>query len=395
MAGFQRNIVETLIARMQEPRRFIQMLIGPRQTGKSTALRQAVAQLDIPSRVALASIDACSRDWLRSEWQQARNLIGPHCTSAVLVIDEVQLVAQWSAVVKELWDEDAWSGIDLRVVLSGSSSLLLQHGLHEGLTGRFEVIRCTHWSFAECSEAFGYSLDEFLYFGGYPGAAPLADDMQRWLAYMHDSVIEPSISKDVIALEEVRKPALMSKLFYTGAPYSAQELSFRKMLGQLDDAGNTTTIARYLELLDTAGLLCGLQKYDPKLLRERASSPRLLVHDTGLMTAAYGRYRDFLLDDPERRGHLVESAVGAYLLARSHEEHFELRWWRDGTDEVDFVLAQGDDVLAIEVKSGRVKSLKGLSAFVGRFPQSRTLVIGTSECPLEAFLRGEVALFEP
>ncbi len=205
-------------------------------------------------------------------------------------------------------------------------------------------------------------------------------------------MIEPSISKDVIALEEVRKPALMRKLFHLGAPYSGQELSYRKILGQLDDAGNTTTVAHYLDLLDGAGLLCGLQKHDPKLIREKASSPRLMVYDTSLMTATYGRYRDFLLTDPERKGHLVESAVGAFLLAQSKKQNFEVHWWREGSNEVDFVLAQGESVTAIEVKSGRVKSLKGLTAFVNLVPHARTLVVGSSECPLEAFLHGDVPL---
>ena len=309
------------------------------------------------------------------------------------MIDEVQMVSQWSAVVKELWDEDAWNGLDLRVVLSGSSSLLLQKGLAEGLTGRFETIRSTHWSLAECEEAFGYTLDDFLLFGGYPGGAPLKDDKSRWLDYLTDSVIEPSISKDVIALDEVRKPALMRRLFHLGAPYSGQELSYRKILGQLDDAGNTTTIAHYLDLLDDAGLLCGLQKYDPKLIREKASSPRLMVYDTALMTATYGRYREFLLTDPERKGRLVESAVGAYLLARSKQDRFDVHWWRKGSCEVDFVLTQGEAVTTIVVKSGRVKSLKGMAAFINEVPHAKSLVVGSSACPLNRFLSGEVPLF--
>lgn len=393
MAEFRRPVVSTLVSRMNETRRYIQMLIGPRQTGKSTAIRQALEQVDLPRHIALASIDSSSRDWLRAQWVQARNLVTPDSPSALLVIDEVQLVDQWSAAVKELWDEDAWSGIDLRVMLSGSSSPLLQKGLTEGLTGRFEVIRSTHWSFAECREAFGYTLDEFLYFGGYPGSAPLRQDQQRWLAYMNDSVIDPSIAKDVIALDAVRKPALMRKLFQIGAPYSEQELSYRKILGQMDDAGNTTTIAHYLDLLGSAGLLRGLQKYDPKLIREKASSPRLMVYDTSLMTATYGPYRDFLLTDPERKGHLVESAVGAYLLAQANERRFDVHWWREGTSEVDFVISQAGESVAVEVKSGRVKSLKGLTAFVSRFPEARTLVVGSAECPLERFLSGEVPLF--
>ncbi len=393
MAEFLRPVVSTLVSRMNETRRYIQMLIGPRQTGKSTAIRQALKQVDLPRHVALASIDSSSRDWLRAQWVQARNLVTPDSPSALLVIDEVQLVDQWSAAVKELWDEDAWSGIDLRVMLSGSSSLLLQKGLTEGLTGRFEVIRSTHWSFAECREAFGYTLDEFLYFGGYPGSAPLRQDQQRWLAYMNDSVIDPSIAKDVIALDAVRKPALMRKLFQFGAPYSGQELSYRKIQRQMDDAGNTTTIAHYLDLLGSAGLLRGLQKYDPKPIREKASSPRLMVYDTSLMTATYGPYRDFLLTDPERKGHLVESAVGAYLLAQANERRFDVHWWREGTSEVDFVISQAGESIAVEVKSGRVKSLKGLTAFVNRFPEARTLVVGSAECPLERFLSGEVPLF--
>lgn len=390
--AFERPLVGTLVNRMGEPRRFIQMLVGPRQTGKSTAIRQALAKTSLPRHVALASIDSSSRDWLRAQWLQARNLVTPESPSALLVIDEVQLVDQWSAVVKELWDEDSWSGIDLRVVLSGSSSLLLQRGLREGLTGRFETIRSTHWSLAECREAFGYGLDDFLFFGGYPGGAPLRSDVGRWLDYMNDSVIDPSIAKDVVAMDEVRKPALMQRLFRLGAAYSSQELSYRKIMGQLDDAGNTTTLAHYLTLLNDAGLLCGLSKYDPKLLREKASSPRMAVYDTALMTATYGPYRDFLLTDSDRRGHLVESAVGAYLLARSKTDRFDVHWWREGDKEVDFVLAKGDDALAVEVKSGRVKSLKGLAAFVNRFPNARTLVVGGPDYPIEDFLLGKVPL---
>ena len=141
LPAFRRSIVDTLESRMREPRKFIQVVVGPRQTGKTTAVRQALEALDIPSSLARASQDIpASREWLRRQWDEARQAAGhdPY----ILAIDEIQLVSQWSSVVKELWDEDADSGIDLRVILTGSSSLLLQHGLREGLTGRFEVIPC-------------------------------------------------------------------------------------------------------------------------------------------------------------------------------------------------------------------------------------------------------------
>ncbi|MEA5020129.1 MAG: AAA family ATPase [Gordonibacter sp.] len=393
MLPYQRPLVTTLVNRMNEPRRFMQILIGPRQTGKSTAIKQALQHMNIPYHFSQASIENSSRDWLRAQWLQARNLIGAIHSSVLLVIDEVQLVDQWSAVVKELWDEDAWNDIDLRVVLTGSSSLLLQSGLSEALTGRFEVIRSPHWSLSECHDAFDYTLEDFLYFGGYPGGAALKNDKSRWLDYLVNAVIEPSITRDVVALDAVRKPALMRRLFQIGAPYSGQELSYRKLLGQLDDAGNTTTIAHYLDLLSNAGLMCGLQKYDPKMIKTKASSPRLMVYDTALMVASYGQYRDFLLSDPERKGHLIESAIGAYLLAQAPLQHFEVFWWREGTNEVDFVLTQGESILAIEVKSGRIKSLKGLTAFVNRFPKAKTLTIGSSSCPVENFLLGNHPLF--
>ena len=389
---YQRSIVKTIARRMREPRRFMQIVIGPRQTGKTTAVNQALESVGIPNLYREVGEHGESADWVRAQWYQARSLIVGGNKSALLVIDEIQYVKNWADAVKALWDEDARAGIDLRVVLTGSSATLLRSGMSESLAGRFELIRCTHWTYAECREAFGFSLDAFLYFGGYPGAAELRDDEARWASYITDSIIEPSIAKDVLALEDVRNPALLRRLFYLGAPYSAQEVSYRKLLGQLDDRGNTATIAHYLDLLAQAGMMSGLLKFDPKLLREKSSSPRLLVHNTALMTAAYGRRRKFLLDDPELKGHLVESAIGAYLVARAAEEGFSVNWWREGNREVDFVISDEFHTTAIEVKSGRVKSTGGLTEFVLRFPEARTIVVGSPECSLEDFLLGRIGL---
>ena len=390
--AYRRDIVETIANRMREPRRFLQIVLGPRQTGKTTAVLQALESVDIPSLYREVGEHGESADWIRAQWYQARTLAAESDKGAMLVIDEIQYVKGWSDAVKALWDEDARSGIDLRVVLTGSSATLLKSGMNESLAGRFELIRCTHWTLGECRDAFGFSLDEFLFFGGYPGAAGLRDDAVRWASYVADSIIEPSIAKDVLALEDVRNPALLRRLFYLGAPYSAQEISYRKLLGQLGDRGNTATIAHYLDLLGQAGMMSGLLKYDPKLLREKSSSPKLLVHNTALMSAAYGPRRRFLLEDPELKGRLIESAVGAYLIARSTAEGFSVNWWREGNREVDFVIGDEFRTTAIEVKSGRVKSTGGLIEFVLRYPSARTLVVGSPECSLEDFLLGRVDL---
>lgn len=388
---YRRDISHELEKRLLEPRSFIQIVLGPRQTGKTTAVRQALNALEMPSHVAAAdSARAVGPEWLEVEWMQARSLAakGP----AVLFVDEVQKVSGWSEVVKRLWDEDSWDSIDLKVVLSGSSSLLLGAGVSESLMGRHELIRSTHWDLGEMSSAFGYTMDDYLMFGGYPGAARLKESLRRWKAYMRDSIIEATISKDILQMERVRKPALMRALFELGAQCSAQEISYRKLLGQLDDKGNTETIRSYLDLLAGAGMMSGLQKFDPKQLKSRSSSPRLMVHDPSLMVASW-RNASSLMGDPSQRGHLVETAVGASLLAWGQREGFDVYWWRDGQAEVDFVLQCGADIVAVEVKSGRVKHT-GIVEFCQRYPQARPLVVGSRNLSVERFLMHETPLFE-
>lgn len=389
---YRRDISHTLQDRIEGPRSFIQVVMGPRQTGKTTAIKQAIKACGLPYRVASAdSSRELSGDWIDLEWSQARRLVEGDAP-AVLVLDEIQKVPGWSETVKALWDEDSWNDTNLIVVLSGSSSLLLGSGLSESLAGRFELLRSTHWNLAEMSEAFGYDLEDYLMYGGYPGAAILKGDVDRWREYMRDSIIESTISRDVLQMEDIRKPALMRALFELGAQYSAQEISYRKLLGQLDDKGNTETIRHYLDLLSRAGMMSGLQKFDAKQVRSRASSPRLMVHDPSLMFSMW-RGGGNLLQDSVLRGHLVETAVGARLIARSNTEGFDLYWWREGNQEVDFVAKRSDGAIAaIEVKSGRI-SKSGMSEFIRLNPKARPMVVGDRNTSIESFLRDEVKLF--
>jgi len=381
-----------IIDRMREPRRFIQIVSGPRQTGKTTAVTQALEKLNMPHHfVSADDPNLASTEWLRNEWELAR--IRTKESEALLVIDEVQKIKNWSSIVKLLWDEDTRLRTPLKVILTGSSTLLLQKGLGESLMGRFEVLHSPHWSFLECKEAFGYALNDFLLFGGYPGAAPLINDEARWSQYMGASIVEPTISQDILLMEEVRKPALLRSLFILGSGYSAQELSFTKILGQLDDAGNTVTLAHYLDLLSKACMLTGLQNYSGSKIRTRKSSPRFMVFDTSLMTYAEGTNRRRLLDSTVSKGHLVESAVGAYLLARSKNEDFEVYWWRERDKEVDFVIRKGKRLTAIEVKSGKVRNAGGGLEFKKLYPEALSLVIGSTNLSLEDFLSGKQLLF--
>lgn len=394
---YERAQVQTISNRMSEfENPLLQVVVGPRQTGKSTMVAQALKYQQCEN-VYVSADDPIepSASWLTAEWQQARNMTRGK-NPVILVIDEIQKVKGWSRAVKSLWDEDRRADSKLKVVLSGSSSLLLHKGLEDSLMGRFELIRSPHWSYRECRDAFGFSLEDYLYFGGYPGAARLVSDERRWGSYVRDAVIEPTISQDVLALEDIRKPALMRSLFRLGALYSGQELSFNKMLGQLQDAGNTTTLAHYLDLLEKAGMIAGLPKYHAKKLERRKSSPRLMVYDTALMCAISDKTKKQILGESDIRGHVVESAVGAYLLARSLDEGFEVYWWRDGNYEVDFILQRGTALSAIEVKSGAESRQSGMLRFLEKHPEARRIVVGGSSagsCSLEDFLLGDVPLF--
>jgi predicted AAA+ superfamily ATPase len=386
---FVREFADTLESRLLEPRRYLQVVAGARQVGKTTLVRQVLARLDGPHHFASAD-EPTLRDaaWLRAQWDAAR-LVARNSGErrAVLALDEIQKITGWSETVKRLWDEDTASGLPLHVVLLGSAPLLVQGGLTESLTGRFEQLRLPHWTLSEMRAAFGFSLEQFLYFGGYPGAAPLATDAERWRRYVLDSLVETTISRDVLLMTRIDKPALLRRLFELGCRYSGQILSYNKMIGQLQDAGNTTTLAHYLDLLSGAGMLTGLSKFAGQAARRRGSSPKLQVFNTALMTAQFGLPPEESKNDGELWGRLTESAVGAHLANAAAMGRCELFYWRDRNREVDFVVRSGRQLVAIEVKSARARSaLPGLAAFADAFSPQRTLLVGADGIPVEEFL---------
>lgn len=386
---FQRPHARVLSDRLAEPRRLIQFVGGPRQAGKTTLVQQVLNGLATPSLYASADEPAV-RDtaWLSVQWEKAREMASDSGRAgAILAIDEVQKVTGWSETVKRLWDEDTRHRRPLHVVLLGSAPLLMQRGLTESLAGRFETIHLGHWSFAEMRDAFGWDLETYLFFGGYPGAAHLKDDPPRWRSFIVNAIIETTIARDVLLMSRIEKPALLRRLFDLGCRYSGQVLSYTKMLGQLQDAGNTTTLAHYLDLLAGAGMLTGLQKYAGKAVRQRGSSPKLQVLNTALMTAQSGLSPQETRADHEFRGRLVESAVGAHLANAAAGGACELSYWRERSREVDFVLRSGRSVVAIEVKSGRApNAFPGLAAFSEAFRPRRSLIVGGDGIALDEFL---------
>ena len=390
---FQRSVIEQLEARMKEKRNFIQVIAGPRQVGKTTLISQLLGRLDIPSQyISADGAGPQGAIWIEKHWEAARRgLLTAGAGELILVIDEIQKLENWSETVKKLWDEDTWNKIPLKLIISGSSRLLLQEGLTESLGGRFEVTYMGHWTLREMQEAFGWSPEKYVWHGGYPGSASLVDDEMRWKRYLNDSIIETSISRDILMLTRVDKPALLRRLFETGVRYSGMELSYTKVLGQLQDSGNTTTLSHYLTLLGSAGLLSGIEKYSGSVARQRSSSPKFMVHNTALMSSSDAEHFSSIREHPARWGRYVESAVGAHLLDGNAKGHYKLYYWRKGNLEVDFVLVRDKHILALEVKSGRIRGRSGLEQFRKEFPHSRVMLIGDSGMPWQEFLKVDMA----
>lgn len=383
---YKRQLIEIFKKRFTEPRRFIQIMLGPRQVGKTTLVTQFDEFKILPLLYASAD-EALTRDrqWLETQWQRAR-ILAQNQGQALLVIDEIQKIEEWSKGVKSMWDADTRNKLPLQVLLLGSTPLFAARGIKESLAGRYETIYAPHWSNSEMTAAFGYTFDDYLYYGGYPGAASLRSEPLRWRQYVRESIIEATIARDLLATVRIDKPALLRNLFFLACSYGGRILSYTKMLGQLNDAGNTTTLAHYLELLSQCGLVTGLQKYSPEKVRTRASSPKLLVLDPSLMTATQDRDQTSWQNDPEAKGHLVENIIGSHLW-RAAKQEGELFYWSEGKWELDFVYTLDKQVLAIEVKSGRrQRSLSGLSEFKRHYPNARGLIVGTGGVPLQEFL---------
>src|SRR6266851_9094786 len=392
---FRRPQAAELARRLAEPRRFIQVVAGARQVGKTTLVQQVTEAAKVPVRYASADEPTLrGAEWIAQQWEAAR--LTADSGGAILVLDEVQKAVNWSEAVKRLWDEDTRARHPLKVVLLGSAPLLVQRGLTESLAGRFEVLHLPHWSFTEMRAAFGFSLEEYVYFGGYPGATSLVGEPARWRRYILDALIETTLARDLLLLTRVDKPALLRRLFELGCRYSGQVLSYTKMLGQLQDAGNTTTLAHYLDLLAAAGMLAGLSKYAGQVVRSRGSSPKLQVLNTALMTAQSGLTLQEARADREFWGRLVESAVGAHLANAAAGGVCEVFYWRERNREVDFVVKTGRTLTAIEVKSGRpAEALPGIAAFAEAFKPKRTLLVGAGGIPVEEFLMQPVTHWTP
>lgn len=392
---FIRPEYQEVKSRLEEPRMFIQVISGPRQVGKSTLIEQVLERITVPynSYSADAELHA-DQAWISNVWDAARNEMDFHKESErILVIDEIQKINNWSEIVKKEWDRDTREKRGLKVLLLGSSRLLIQQGLTESLAGRFELIRMGHWSYNEMKEAFGWTLDQYIYYGGYPGTAPLVANESRWKRYVKDSLIEAAFSNDVLATTNIYKPALLKHLFELGCAYSGELLSLTKMMGQLQDKGNVTTLANYLQVLDECHLLAGLQKFSGDTARRYASVPKYQVYNNALMNVyATSSFKEQRLD-LEKWGRLVESAVGAHLVNYADKLDYKVYYWREKNNEVDFIVERNHKIWAIEVKSGKRGMNKGLGLFREAFHPYRAFVVGTDGISVEDFLSADLDAF--
>lgn len=384
MSAFTRYAVRSIQASLSRDLPVFQVITGPRQVGKTTAAKQIMEEF--AGEAIYASADGplpTESDWIESQWRLAEQKAEAAGEAVLLVLDEIQKVSGWNEVIKALWDQRR---ADIRLLILGSSALLIQQGLTESLAGRFFLNRFTHWNYQECAEAFGWSLNDWFYFGGYPGGNVFKTDDFQWKQYISNALIETVISKDVLQLHPITKPALLHHLFGLSASFPAQIFSYNKMLGQLQEAGNTTTVAHYLRILGQAYLVSGLELFSMGQIRKRGSSPKLILWNNALINGLSLKSYEQTLADPVWRGRVVENAIGAYLLNSFADKPVSMTYWRKRSAEVDFVLQSGTEIVALEIKSGRQGKVSGLQTFKNEYKKSRALIIGGNGIPLEEFL---------
>lgn len=372
----RQNLFDELESRLHGKVNLLQVIVGPRQVGKTTLALQIFDRwkgsklyktADQPGTPALS--------WLEDVWQQARAL-PKQSDPTLLIIDEAQKIPHWSDLVKKLFDEDKIAKRNLRIVLLGSSSLLVQRGLQESLAGRFELHRHYQWSYAECKKAFSLTLQDFLFFGGYPGGLVIREDPTRWARYIRDSLIETVLAKDILLMSPISKPALLRQTFSLAIGHPAQIISYQKMLGSLTDAGNVTTIASYLKLLSSSFLVLPLERYSGTVIKQRGSIPKIIIFDNALISAMNNLTKSDVAADSAWQGRLVENAVGAKIQTAVEKQGGELFYWRERDREVDFVVQVGKNLLAIEVKSGEIEDRpSSLEYFLKKYSRAKGLVI--------------------
>lgn len=386
---FERSQLQVLKNRISEPRKFIQVILGPRQVGKTTLVKQFCKQLDTPFIfVSADDVSSTNKTWIEQQWQNARlKLKTENAATVVLIIDEIQKINQWSDAVKLQWDKDSFEDIDVKVILLGSAKLTIQKGLTESLAGRYEIIAMTHWSYNEMKNAFGLSPEQYVWFGGYPGAISLINDEERWRDYILNALIETTISKDILMLTRIDKPVLLKRLFELGCAYSGQLLSFTKILGQIQDAGNTTTLAHYLNLLDSTGLLCGLEKFSREIVRQRASIPKFQVQNNAFYSVFGGNNFNIAINNPKIWGRHVESAIGTHLINTSKTSNIKTYYWRNGNDEVDFVIEKNNEIIGIEVKTGNKEKASGIHNFNKLVKPDKVILISNSGLSWQDFIQ--------
>lgn len=389
---YKRGEYQVIMNRLKEQRKFIQVVMGARQIGKSTVVKQVLKDLDAPYQLFSAdNVPTINSAWISDCWAAVRSLKeSKGWEEVILVIDEIQKIANWSEVVKKEWDDDTFYDRNIKVLLLGSSRVLLEKGLSESLAGRFEEIRMSHWNYLEMKECFGFSLDQYMFYGGYPGAASLIDDNDRFSQYIQSAIIEATINKDILMDTPISKPALLRQTFELGAAYSGELLSLNKMLGSLQDAGNTVTLAGYINLLDESGLLCGIQKFSIDMARRRASIPKLQVYNNALKMVFSSFTFEQAILDRKSWGRTFESGIGAYLVSQAFVHRFEVFYWRERDDEVDFILRKKGSIVAIEVKSNAEKRTEGLDKFRQLFKPQAAFIVGDGGISAEDFLSMDI-----
>lgn len=358
----------------------IQILTGPRQVGKTTLLLDLARSTKIASRyLALDAPEASIPGWWDRQWELILQVAGEK--KVLLLLDEVQFLPDWTRVVKSAVDQIYRMKIPVHIIATGSSALKVGAGAKETMAGRFERLAICHWAPSDIQKAFRLTPKEavtrYLRFGGFPGGMNLISDLQRWRAYIRDSIMEPAIGRDLIHAEKIRKPSLFRQVFGICTKYPSEIVSLGKIGGALLEEGTLDTISQYLEILQEAYLVAPIRKFSRKEIRRRASPPKLIPLSNAFLAASGHENLPTHQSDPQAWGRWVETACIAFLINSGLTVHY----WREEPFEVDVVVENADGEWAIEIKSGAFSGgdLRGLFEFCKKFPSFTPIVICENE----------------
>lgn len=393
---FERTHVQALLSRLSLPSPAVQAVVGPRQVGKSTLIRQVLEKLEAPTVfLSCKSVQYRQTGWIHKEWEIAR-LLAKHHGHCVIAVDDAQRLPGWAPLLCQLHKEDLEQQRDIRIVITGSSELELLQQLKDKFPQSHEVIRAGYWTYPEMRCAFNWGIEQYLFYGGLPRSGDEPSDDETWLNWIRELMFDNLLKEDVKAVAPAQNHEAIFDYFKVSSVHSGNIMSYAQLAQKLPFTVKPTTLANYQKVLSRAGISNGLARIQDGGEISRSGSPKLQLSSNAWLTGMMNSRFDKLRSQGVIWKQVFKSAVGAHLLNFAQENAYSVHYWFDRQHRVDFVLKKNDALVPIVVMPGDVKQgTDAIQAFAknNAMPHAIILQAGNDDASLsphhmniEAFL---------